>query len=123
MLKIHRSISRSQSPTFTSIGLQRVKAVWFPHFLGGLTHHQKVCQTAVLACADENGDAYFHSDREFGEFIDLHHSELEHFINSASSCTLSIQLPPYPLVLEYKHPEPRGIILCNWYHREMTLPY
>ena len=127
MLNIHPSRETSQLPTFTPIGLQRVRAIWFPDFLEGLNHHDILFHTAVLACADENGDAQLYSDHEFMKFIELHQSELEQFINDAKTApqllTLSLDLPPYPLLVHYDRPKPgHSVILCNRYLREQTLP-
>ena len=129
MLNIHPSIKRRQRPSFTPIGLQRVNALWFPDFLEGLSHQDMLFHTAVLACADDNGDAECYSDHEFMKFITLHQSELEQFINDAHTAprplTLSLDLPPYPLLVHYDRPNPGySTILCNRYLHDHshTLP-
>jgi hypothetical protein len=109
-----------QVAAFTPTGLKRVKAVWFTEFLEGLTHDERLFHTAVLACADANGDAGCVSDAHFMDFINSNKSALEQFIKDAGSATLSVSLPPYPLVVHYQRPEPHSVILCNRYHRENT---
>jgi hypothetical protein len=111
-----------QIAAFTPIGLERVKAVWFAAFIEGLTQDEKLFHTAVLACADANGDAGYVSDAHFMDFINSNKSALEQFIKGAGSATLSVGLPPYPLVVHYQRPEPHSVILCNWYHHEKTMP-
>jgi len=119
MLKISQSTKKTQLK-FTSIGIQRVTSIWFPAFLIGLRRDEMLFHTAVLACADEDNNAYVYSDHEFTSFITLHQRELEQFINNAQAepCPLSasVDLPTYPVLIHYEHPKPgHCIILCNRY--------